>query len=72
VEKFSSDQFLSRFASATGIDGARSDQTAEAVWRVLRDAVDHGEVDDVKSQRPNELNRIFEPASFRSSSDQNQ
>lgn len=71
VEKLSSDQFLSRFASAAGVDEAQSDQTAQAVWRVIREAVDDGEMGDVKSQLPNELNRIFEPTSFRSSSDQN-
>lgn len=60
IKKLSPDEFLSRFAGAVGLDDTRADQAARAVWRVLKDAVSAGEVGDIKSQLPNELNDLFE------------
>lgn len=63
IKKLSPDEFLSRFGGAAGLDDARADQAARAVWRVLKDAVSAGEVGDVKSQLPGELNDLLEGAS---------
>jgi uncharacterized protein (DUF2267 family) len=60
IEKLSPDELLSRFDGAVGLDEARADQAARAVWRALKDAVSAGEVGDVKSQLPSELNALFE------------
>lgn len=62
VEKLSPNQFLSRFGDAAGLDQARAEQAAHVIWRVLKDAVSAGEMADVKSQLPSELNDLFEGA----------
>ncbi len=63
IKKLSPDEFLSRFGGAVGLDDARADQAARAVWQVLKEAVSAGEVGDVKSQLPSELNDLLEGVS---------
>lgn len=62
VEKLSPNEFVSRFGKTAGLDEARADQSARAVWRALREAVSAGEMGDVKSQLPSELNDLLEGA----------
>lgn len=60
VEKFSTEEFLSRMGQAAGVEPARAGQAAHAVWQTVKDAVDSGELGDVKSQLPSEFTELFE------------
>lgn len=60
VETFSVDEFLDRVGEEAGIEPARVEQAAHAVWRVVNDAVSNGELGDVESQLPDAFVTLFE------------
>lgn len=60
VEKFSTDEFLQRVGDSAGLEPARVEQASHAVWRTVKDAVENGELGDVKSQLPSEFVKLFE------------
>ena len=60
VEQFSTDEFLQRVGEDAGIEPARVEQAAHAVWRAVHDAVSKGELGDVKSQLPDTFVKLFE------------
>lgn len=60
VEKFSTEEFLSRVAETSGLERPRAEQAAHAVWRTVNDAVSSGEMGDVRSQLPTTFVKLFE------------
>jgi uncharacterized protein (DUF2267 family) len=60
VEKISPDEFLSRLSDQAGLEPARAEQVAHAVWSTLQDSVSGDELEDVKSQLPDEFIELFE------------
>lgn len=60
VEKLSRDEFLIRFARMAEISNDQARDTAKALWQSLKETVTAGEVGDVKTQLPEDLNRLFE------------
>lgn len=55
VEELTFEEFLNRMADVAGIENARAGQAAHAVWRVLNETVPEGQLDDIRSQLPNEF-----------------
>ncbi len=59
-ERFSSDDFLKRVSEREGADLPIAVYHVRAVFDVLKDAVAAGELNDVKSQLPDDYQRLFE------------
>lgn len=59
AEDFSLDEFYRRVAERAGVDIETARVDAQAVMRVLREAVTFGELDDVMAQLPAEFNILF-------------
>ena len=53
------EEFYRRVAEREGVDIETARIDAEAVMRVLREAVTFGELDDVMAQLPAEFNSLF-------------
>ena len=60
VTKLSSDEFVTRFAKTADISNEQARDASKALWQTLKEAVTAGEVGDVKTQLPEDLNRLFE------------
>jgi len=59
AKAFSLEEFYRRVAKREGVDIETARIDAEAVMRVLREAVTFGELDDVMAQLPAEFNILF-------------
>ncbi len=55
VEKFSKDEFLTRFARLADLSNDQAPTMAKAVWQALEKSVTKGELDDVRSVLPEEF-----------------
>ena len=60
VSKLTPDEFIARFAQSAGLGPTEAVQAAHGVWDALNRSVTGGEMDDVRSQLPNELVDVFE------------
>ncbi len=60
VEMFSPQDLISRVTDETGLSPGRANQAVRAVWRTLREAVPPAELEDVRSQLPNEFMELLE------------
>ncbi|MCU0491957.1 MAG: DUF2267 domain-containing protein [Chloroflexaceae bacterium] len=58
-EKFGVDEFLRRVAERAGVDDASAQRYAQAVMKVLHEAVSPGEMRDVRVQFPPEFAVLF-------------
>jgi uncharacterized protein (DUF2267 family) len=61
-ERFGLDEFVSRVATRAGLDNAAAEQTAQAIFAVIRDAVTPGGFDDVVAQLPNDYRPLLATA----------
>jgi uncharacterized protein (DUF2267 family) len=62
-QRFSADEFFQRVSQRSGADLPFAVFQARVVVEVLGEAVSKGEIDDVRSQLPEDYQRIFESGS---------
>lgn len=60
-EEFSVDDFVERVRERAPIEDGETKQYIRAVTSTLADAVDNRELEDARSQLPNEFDSLFEP-----------
>lgn len=60
-EKFDLDGFYARVAERENLDAPQAALHARAVIATIQDGVERGEIEDLKSQLPQEFNTLFEP-----------
>jgi uncharacterized protein (DUF2267 family) len=63
AERFSSDEFFQRVAKRENSDLPDAVQHVRAVFSVINDAASKGEVDDLRSQLPEDYDALFESGS---------
>jgi uncharacterized protein (DUF2267 family) len=62
-ERFSLDEFFQRISEREGADLPDATYHSRVVLEVLQEALSQGEVEDIRSQLPDEFNSLFEAGS---------
>lgn len=62
-ERFSLREFYSRVSLREGVDFPKAVHHTRSVMQVVREAVSNAEIEDVKSQLPEEYEALFQPGS---------
>ncbi len=62
VKKYTADEFVKVFALRHDHGRAESSGHAKIIWDTLSEAVSSGEMDDIRSQLPDDYTRLFGPA----------
>lgn len=63
MEKFSLEEFFKRVSAREGVDEPEAVYHARVVIDILQDAVTGGEIEDIRSQLPEEYAPLFEAGS---------